>query len=531
MADAGRKNYSIFGEELDAESQASVVETETESISQQPSSNRSNQSSDLDSARPQFTEEAQIDTTGAEDSDRAVDEELDSGSAVDSDARSASGDVQAATKRSRDRHVKSARDTMSSLAAEESSNLTRQLLTDHIQYRQIRFPPKDAASRLSRAKELYASWPLDPQTVPRQSSQVWPGSIIAKPSWTPSRDLEDAIFASMLKKARRQWNEKSTELKAEETNESQTESTEYSTESEQPITKADLNSQSSRFSTLESAEQPEADEPTFESERSHLKRKESKADEPIFSADEERSLKILKPSIRSVISTTDKLLFALHQSNNKPVSQTKAIQDESSDPAQTKTTDVKLRTTFTGYQRYKRKKPRDWSNILGVASMIGVPSDVLSRAASRCAAIFGEGMSFATLNEEDAGIAPKTVTIDPADFQSRGSTDMLNPRKPPFMWTAEQGCPFPDCAWFGIRPGEGRTERSIKDHVRLKHEWVKSHGLEQLQQLLQEKDGAIHIDGYLKPIQKSQIWGRTFEVQQTVLQDDVKKQLTSMDED
>lgn len=42
---------------------------------------------------------------------------------------------------------------------------------------------------------------------------------------------------------------------------------------------------------------------------------------------------------------------------------------------------------------------RDWSDVVGVASMIGWPPTVVSRAAKRCAGLFGEDMAFQTLKE------------------------------------------------------------------------------------------------------------------------------------
>ena len=42
---------------------------------------------------------------------------------------------------------------------------------------------------------------------------------------------------------------------------------------------------------------------------------------------------------------------------------------------------------------------RDWSDVVGIASMIGWPPTVVSRAAKRCADLFGEDMAFQTLKE------------------------------------------------------------------------------------------------------------------------------------
>ena len=49
--------------------------------------------------------------------------------------------------------------------------------------------------------------------------------------------------------------------------------------------------------------------------------------------------------------------------------------------------------------RKTRSGLRDWSDILGIASMTGWESAVVEKAASRCAALFEEGISFRTLAE------------------------------------------------------------------------------------------------------------------------------------
>ncbi|KAI9774210.1 MAG: hypothetical protein M1839_001756 [Geoglossum umbratile] len=57
--------------------------------------------------------------------------------------------------------------------------------------------------------------------------------------------------------------------------------------------------------------------------------------------------------------------------------------------------------TKAGY-RVKRQGQlglRDWSDVLGIASMVGWDPETISRAAARCSTLFGEGISFRTLAE------------------------------------------------------------------------------------------------------------------------------------
>jgi hypothetical protein len=60
----------------------------------------------------------------------------------------------------------------------------------------------------------------------------------------------------------------------------------------------------------------------------------------------------------------------------------------------------------TAKAHYRNKKQeqlglRDWSDILGVASMVGWEPEAISRAAVRCSTLFGEGINFRTLAEEE----------------------------------------------------------------------------------------------------------------------------------
>lgn len=50
-------------------------------------------------------------------------------------------------------------------------------------------------------------------------------------------------------------------------------------------------------------------------------------------------------------------------------------------------------------RRLRRLKPRDWSQVLGVAQFRGVGNETVQRAAQRCGEIFGQNMTWRTLSE------------------------------------------------------------------------------------------------------------------------------------
>lgn len=176
---------------------------------------------------------------------------------------------------------------------------------------------------------------------------------------------------------------------------------------------------------------------------------------PVIMADDERASKILRPTIRTILGSLDALLMGLHNARNaslvfddsgnesqsqtrvRSVSQhrsrkrkraasgTDAITATTSEQAmivsETDTSfasnsrsrlrgrtnrSTSLSQTSNNRQINRRKSRlavRDWSDILGVASMTGWEPAVVDKAASRCASLFEECITFRTLKEGDEG--------------------------------------------------------------------------------------------------------------------------------
>lgn len=102
---------------------------------------------------------------------------------------------------------------------------------------------------------------------------------------------------------------------------------------------------------------------------------------------------------------------------------------------------AKRLTTAPRERRLDRIGLRDWSDVLGAASLAGFPEAVVSRAARRCAELFGEGMMFRQLNEvgaEESGggggggvmekiYRPEPVVLRDSDMdEETGSEDTEN---------------------------------------------------------------------------------------------------------
>lgn len=169
--------------------------------------------------------------------------------------------------------------------------------------------------------------------------------------------------------------------------------------------------------------------------------------EPEVMVDDDKASDILEPTMNHILAKLDDLLMGLHHARSAymaPDGSTSEFEIDVRAPRQSKqgkgkpsksrqgrgrpsicgksSAGVKIeiaensrpsstsrtrsqRTSSTGRkaQSFQSRKARvglrDWSDVLGIASMIGWESAVVERAATRCATLFEEGISFRTLGE------------------------------------------------------------------------------------------------------------------------------------
>ncbi|KAK7544534.1 uncharacterized protein J3D65DRAFT_609904 [Phyllosticta citribraziliensis] len=192
---------------------------------------------------------------------------------------------------------------------------------------------------------------------------------------------------------------------------------------------------------------------------------------------------------------------------------------------------------------------RDWSEVLGTATLIGAfkPS-VVQRAAQRCANIFNEGMKFRTLEEKnalgnDAGevvqyvpgcvlpplfdqssdvearVQPTEATdveVSDNEDDTRGEEDETRP-----LWDGiSKNCPHASCERHSI---PFHDVKQLRLHVSMKHGYKLTSkasvsrskapsSLTKSQTLLNQRaahfemEGAVHNDGFLKPIERRSGW-------------------------
>jgi hypothetical protein len=143
----------------------------------------------------------------------------------------------------------------------------------------------------------------------------------------------------------------------------------------------------------------------------------------------------------------------------------------------------------------------DWSEVLGIASMTGWNSQAVARTAQRCAALFGESMTFRAFDER---IAMKPVA-EPVQYDLNtlsGRDDMgMEGKKRPFFQKGMLNCPHIECP---------DHDRKFKISYRVIEHVQRIHGYDPRTNDSDNEEGrtygGVHTDGFLLPIHAQQGW-------------------------
>ncbi|KAN0092254.1 RNA polymerase I specific transcription initiation factor domain containing protein [Hyaloscypha variabilis] len=160
--------------------------------------------------------------------------------------------------------------------------------------------------------------------------------------------------------------------------------------------------------------------------------------------------------------------------------------------------------------RQRRIKPRDWSEVLGAAALVGFRPDVIARATQRCANLFGESMIMRSMpempySEKDGDVLteyrPQAIPDldDEDEIESKESEDLETSSSESAPLRQTSFCPIADC------PRKTRGFNGInklKRHLQRGHEIPREELEEYLLPSDEERDGAIHTDGFLKPMKQ-----------------------------
>ncbi|OCL00789.1 uncharacterized protein K441DRAFT_452515, partial [Cenococcum geophilum 1.58] len=152
---------------------------------------------------------------------------------------------------------------------------------------------------------------------------------------------------------------------------------------------------------------------------------------------------------------------------------------------------------------------RDWSEVIGMASLMGWSDGVVERAAKRCAALFGEGMAFRTFHEGSALKSPEEPVLyipetilapDSTVLDGSNISHITDTETRPHWEPGSLICPHIDC-WGHEK--EFRIPYRVVEHL------IRVHGYDPRIPGSDGEDemvGGVHADGFLQPISAKQGW-------------------------
>ena len=216
---------------------------------------------------------------------------------------------------------------------------------------------------------------------------------------------------------------------------------------------------------------------------------------PVFSADEAASVQLLRPIAHSVISQLDGLLTALSISRRNHYAYSRGNPEGPIEHS-----GVETEPEPPGRTRRTRPTPRDWSEVLSVAALTGWDRDTLHVTATRCSALFGESMSFVSLEESAPLQAPLDVISYTPEVISapmdNGDSDDATERAAD--WSLEDlVCPHTECNRHGERFA---LRHRLVQHIRQVHKW------DPLTEDLSSALDSADTGDFLQPIRRRSGW-------------------------
>ncbi|CAI7659294.1 unnamed protein product [Penicillium crustosum] len=282
-----------------------------------------------------------------------------------------------------------------------------------------------------RVNKRWTAWPVHAATVPRSNEMIQrrmdaPDILQMEPDSRPSGELEECITAFILKTSKETFRARELDFEELEDN---------------PRNKM-LDGDELMDDELEKKEEDEEEEPV-----------DTRILRPTVLLDEDKSIRQLRPLARNV----DRLLYGLHcamkgrkfeedsgdeqwsdsdeedyltrgsaksrsrsrsrgrrsarkESQERGLSRRSnsvrmsiALETEDENLPGVSQTRAQSRDSSAGHDNNQhikgRHKLRDWSEVLGLASMMGLPTPAVMRASKRCADLFGEDMEFRIMPE------------------------------------------------------------------------------------------------------------------------------------
>ncbi|KAK1076433.1 hypothetical protein LTR33_008955 [Friedmanniomyces endolithicus] len=353
-------------------------------------------------------------------------------------------------------HTREERGLAASLDQQRANDLSVHLYNTHALKGRLRDPQLAAAAKPWQSKRnwlrvdeegkvlwhpdpQWTAWPLPASDVPRRGEVfgVSPrdvdedGTYRKSEHWRPSADLEAEIRALMLKKAEERFRQR------------------LWADAKDDLTAGDV--QIKRENQNRDDRSGSGFQETKPSRLLHAAKCQ-----PVLHADDDEAAMITRPTVRHILSKLDDLIAGLHtsrlgqrrvRSTSKSRSRSKTAKSRSKSRSQAPShsstrgrTRIKVETSIAGSgdessnvdsdnddkeattmlkneQRGNSQRSRhelgqrDWSDVLGIAALVGWDQAVIDRAARRCASLFGEGMAFRTM-PVTAADCPEDVVVE-----------------------------------------------------------------------------------------------------------------------
>jgi hypothetical protein len=348
------------------------------------------------------------------------------------------------------------RGLIASLDQERASDLSVHLYNAHALKSRLYDPNGAAASQSWNSKHRWikpgddgaapwypdanwTAWPLHADDVPRKSEgfgkdvlvdDTVNGTLKMHVPWRAGADLDDEVVALMLRKAKDRFT-----LRAK-------------AQKDPPSRQPSINRSPSRMHSSPPSGSASRRSSVASEHWSHASDSEVDGTEvgsyskPEFMLDDDKISSLLSQSSRHILTKFDELLMGLHRSRRYRTSGSRENSVPAAKPRPQKrkrrsTTnetpaplarqgssgveDGEERASGRDYTKHpsgnNALNPRDWSEVLGIASMTGWNPAVIDRAAKRCSALFGETMLLRTM--------PETAASKAADKLAEYMPDMV----------------------------------------------------------------------------------------------------------
>lgn len=290
---------------------------------------------------------------------------------------------------------------------------------------------------------FWTAWPLEPDVVPRgderslrvKEAEGDAGALDKdkemRLAGKPSQELEDVLLAEITKQARYKFEQR--EWAAEDVP-IEDEGSDTAREARAPSTSLKRSRTTEAQGTLETeagrANKIKRSSVRHDSVGSVVSRSGTPFQhdfldvkyKPVIMADDDSALALAQPIIRSTVKKLDSLLLALHHSrsndaralNDRPrddqcgngrVIDSSGLSNTDGQTSAEETDSSSTRSRKRSRLLLSQVRPRDWSQVLGMAAVMGWNNATIRRVQARCEALFGEQM---VLNAIDVG--PYDVT-------------------------------------------------------------------------------------------------------------------------